>query len=103
MTADSAIAAYLAYLATEKRAAALTVEAYGHDLRVFLQFLSGHLGRTLPSPIWRRCGKPISAPGSRPRPRTGAAGRPGRATSRRSAACSASSRGGTASIIRHPG
>jgi integrase/recombinase XerC len=44
MTADEAVAAYLAYLAEERRASPLTVEAYAHDLRGFLAFLSRHLG-----------------------------------------------------------
>ncbi len=35
---------FLDMLAHEKRASALTVEAYGHDLAQFLGFLSGHLG-----------------------------------------------------------
>lgn len=38
--------AFLAYLAQERRAAPLTVAAYGRDLRFFLEFLTGHLGET---------------------------------------------------------
>ena len=44
MTAAQAVAAYLDWLARERRAAALTVEAYGQDLAGFLGFLTGHLG-----------------------------------------------------------
>ena len=44
-TADSAASAFLHYLAADRRASPLTVEAYAHDLRVFLAFLTGHLAR----------------------------------------------------------
>ncbi|HET6305878.1 MAG TPA: tyrosine recombinase XerC [Rhodopila sp.] len=44
MTGDAARVAYLDWLAQERRAAANTVEAYGHALAVFLGFLTHHLG-----------------------------------------------------------
>jgi integrase/recombinase XerC len=39
--------AYLASLAHEKRASPHTLRAYGDDLARFMQFLTGHLGRTI--------------------------------------------------------
>lgn len=39
-----AVAEWLRHLATERRLAANTVEAYGRDVRIFLAFLQGHLG-----------------------------------------------------------
>ena len=45
MTAGDAIAAFLAYLADDRRASPLTVAAYSRDLRFFGEFLTGHLGR----------------------------------------------------------
>jgi integrase/recombinase XerC len=44
MTGQEAARAFLGWLADERRAAALTVEAYSGDLAVFLGFLTGHLG-----------------------------------------------------------
>ncbi len=44
MTGEAARQAFLDWLANERRAAALTVEAYGADLAGFLGFLTGHLG-----------------------------------------------------------
>ena len=44
VTGDAARLAFLEWLARERRAAPLTVEAYGADLAGFLGFLSGHLG-----------------------------------------------------------
>jgi integrase/recombinase XerC len=44
MTGEGAARAFLSWLADERRAAALTVEAYAGDLAVFLGFLTGHLG-----------------------------------------------------------
>jgi len=44
MTGQEAVRAFLGWLADERRAAALTVEAYAGDLAVFLGFLTGHLG-----------------------------------------------------------
>ncbi len=44
MTVFEAREAFLAWLALEKRASPLTVEAYGTDLASFLGFLTGHLG-----------------------------------------------------------
>jgi integrase/recombinase XerC len=44
MTGTAAVQAFLGWLADERRAAPLTVEAYGGDLAVFLGFLTGHLG-----------------------------------------------------------
>jgi integrase/recombinase XerC len=42
--AARAIMAWLTYLASERRAAAKTVEAYRRDIGQFMAFLSGHLG-----------------------------------------------------------
>jgi integrase/recombinase XerC len=44
LAAAACVAAYLDWLARERRAAAHTVEAYGRDLRDFLAFLTRHLG-----------------------------------------------------------
>src|ERR1700710_1473221 len=44
MTGDAARVAFLGWLEQERRAAANTVEAYGHALAGFLGFLTGHLG-----------------------------------------------------------
>jgi integrase/recombinase XerC len=44
MTAEEAAQQFVAYLAAERRASALTVAAYGRDLRFFVGFLTGHLG-----------------------------------------------------------
>jgi integrase/recombinase XerC len=44
VTGAAARLAFLDWLAHERRAAALTVEAYGADLAGFLDFLTGHLG-----------------------------------------------------------
>ncbi len=44
MTAQQAASAYLAWLAEERRASPLTVEAYGRDIAGLLAFLAGHLG-----------------------------------------------------------
>src|ERR1700728_1582731 len=44
MTGEAARQAFLEWLAHERRAAVLTVEAYGADLAEFLGFLTGHLG-----------------------------------------------------------
>ena len=44
MTGFEAREAFLAWLALEKRASPLTVEAYGTDLASFLGFLTGHFG-----------------------------------------------------------
>jgi integrase/recombinase XerC len=44
MTAEEAAQEFVAYLAAERRASALTVAAYERDLRFFLGFLTGHLG-----------------------------------------------------------
>ena len=38
------VAQWLAFLASERRMSAKTVEAYSRDVRQFLQFLSGHFG-----------------------------------------------------------
>jgi integrase/recombinase XerC len=45
MTAEEARQAWLGWLAHERRAAALTVAAYGSDVAAFLGFLTPHLGR----------------------------------------------------------
>ena len=45
MTAEAARQAWLHWLANERRAAALTVEAYGCDAAAFLGFLTAHLGQ----------------------------------------------------------
>lgn len=42
--ADTALAAFLAYLREERRASPRTLDAYGRDVASFLGFLSGHLG-----------------------------------------------------------
>ena len=44
MTADEARGQFLAWLAHERRASPLTLEAYGRDVATFLGFLTGHLG-----------------------------------------------------------
>jgi len=44
LTAEAARQAFLAWLAEERRAATLTVEAYAADLAAFLGFLMRHLG-----------------------------------------------------------
>jgi integrase/recombinase XerC len=44
MTALEAIGLYLDYLARERRASPLTVEAYRHDLHAFHGFMTEHLG-----------------------------------------------------------
>ena len=44
MTGDQARAAWLDWLARERRASANTLEAYGHDAAGFLGFLTRHLG-----------------------------------------------------------
>ncbi len=44
MTGQAARQSFLQWLEHERRAAALTVEAYGSDLADFLGFLTGHLG-----------------------------------------------------------
>ncbi|MDZ4762289.1 MAG: site-specific integrase, partial [Alphaproteobacteria bacterium] len=44
-TAPDALAAFAAWLASERRAAPNTVEAYTHDIGHFIGFLAGHLGR----------------------------------------------------------
>jgi integrase/recombinase XerC len=41
---EAAVAGFLTWLAAERRASALTVAAYGRDLRFFLGFLTEHLG-----------------------------------------------------------
>jgi len=43
-SAEAARAAFLAWLAQERRASPATIEAYGGDLADFLGFLAGHLG-----------------------------------------------------------
>jgi integrase/recombinase XerC len=45
ITAEDATAAFLHYLAADRRASPLTIEAYSHDLRIFLAFLTRHLAR----------------------------------------------------------
>ena len=44
MLAEAARQQFLEWLAAERRAAALTVEAYGSDIAGFLGFMTGHLG-----------------------------------------------------------
>ena len=44
MTAEEARLGFLRWLADERRASPLTVEAYGQDLAALLGFLTGHLG-----------------------------------------------------------
>ncbi len=44
MMAEAARVGFLAWLAHERRASPLTVEAYGRDIAAFLGFLTGHLG-----------------------------------------------------------
>jgi integrase/recombinase XerC len=44
MQGSEAVAAFLDWMARERRASPLTVEAYGADLREFLGFLTVHLG-----------------------------------------------------------
>jgi integrase/recombinase XerC len=45
MTGQAAVTLYLDWLTQERRAAANTVQAYGHALHGFLGFLTRHLGR----------------------------------------------------------
>jgi integrase/recombinase XerC len=45
VAARSALEAFLDWLATERRASGLTIEAYRRDIADFLGFLAGHLGR----------------------------------------------------------
>jgi integrase/recombinase XerC len=45
MTGSEALAAYLAFLASEKRASPHTIEAYERDIAGFLGFLAEHLGQ----------------------------------------------------------
>ncbi|QYF86537.1 tyrosine recombinase XerC [Brevundimonas sp. PAMC22021] len=47
MTADEALAAWLAHLALERRLSPRTLEAYGHIGRLYLAFLQRHRGETL--------------------------------------------------------
>lgn len=47
MTADEALAAWLAHLAHERRLSPRTLEAYGHIGRLYLAFLQRHRGETL--------------------------------------------------------
>lgn len=47
MLASALQAEWLTYLASEKRASALTVRAYGDDVTRYLGFLNGHRGETL--------------------------------------------------------
>lgn len=42
---------FLSYLAVERGSSALTVQAYGHDLRVYLQFLTGEDDGCLEAPL----------------------------------------------------
>lgn len=44
MMAEAARQDFLAWLAHERRASPLTVEAYGRDIAAFLGFLTGHIG-----------------------------------------------------------
>ena len=44
MTADEALAAWLAHLAHERRLSPRTLEAYGHVGRLYLAFLQRHRG-----------------------------------------------------------
>jgi integrase/recombinase XerC len=44
VTGPAAVAAFLAWLASERRASPLTVREYGRDLHAFLGFLTPHLG-----------------------------------------------------------
>lgn len=44
MTADDAVAQYIAWLETERRASSLTVQEYRRDLTHFLAFLTTHTG-----------------------------------------------------------
>ena len=44
MTGEEARVAFLDWLGHERRAASLTVGAYGSDIAGFLGFLTGHLG-----------------------------------------------------------
>ena len=44
LSANEGLAAFLVWLASEKRASPLTVEAYGRDVRCLLDFLTLHLG-----------------------------------------------------------
>ena len=47
MTGDAGRVAFLAWLAQERRASPLTVEAYDRDISGFMKFLVGHLGGEL--------------------------------------------------------
>ena len=63
MTGEAARQRFLDWLDNERRAAALTVEAYGTDLADFLGFLTGHLGAEPVVPALAALRQPISAPG----------------------------------------
>ena len=104
MTGEEARVAFLEWLGEERRAAPLTVEAYGADIAGFLGFLTQHLGGEpdlAALAALRQADHARLAGGARPR--RARAMRRGRGICRRCAASSGSWRGGMGWTIRRCG